>query len=65
MNVVDSSGWIEYFLNSPMAEFFAPATEDVVNLVVFAHALLLEALRGGKRLDDGSVVVCQQHRVVG
>lgn len=40
MNVVDSSGWIEYFLNSPMAEFFAPAAEDVVNLVVPSISLL-------------------------
>ena len=40
MNVVDSSGWIEYFLNSPMAEFFAPAAEDVTRLVVPSIALL-------------------------
>ena len=40
MNVVDSSGWIEYFLDSSMAEFFAPAAEDVVNLVVPSISLL-------------------------
>ena len=40
MNVVDSSGWIEYFLNSPMAQFFAPAAEDVTHLVVPSIALL-------------------------
>ena len=40
MNVVDSSGWIEYFLNSPMAEFFASAAEDVTHLVVPSIALL-------------------------
>ena len=40
MNVVDSSGWIEYFLNSPMAEFFAPAAEDAANLVVPSISLL-------------------------
>ena len=40
MNVVDSSGWIEYFLNSPMAAFFAPAAEDVVHLVVPSLSLL-------------------------
>ena len=40
MNVVDSSGWIEYFLNSPMATFFAPAAEDVTHLIVPSIALL-------------------------
>ena len=40
MNVVDSSGWIEYFLNSPMAAFFAPAAEDVTHLIVPSIALL-------------------------
>ncbi len=39
MNVVDSSGWIEYFLNSPMAAFFAPAAEDVTQLIVPSIAL--------------------------
>jgi predicted nucleic acid-binding protein len=26
MNVVDSSGWLEYFADGPNADFFAPAT---------------------------------------
>jgi predicted nucleic acid-binding protein len=34
MNVVDSSGWLEYFANGPNADFFAPAIEDTSNLVV-------------------------------
>lgn len=34
MNVVDSSGWLEYFANSPDADFFAPAIEDAANLIV-------------------------------
>lgn len=34
MNVVDSSGWLEYFANGPNADFFAPAIEDVGNLIV-------------------------------
>lgn len=40
MNVVDSSGWIEYFLNSPMAAFYAAAAEDLPNLVVPSISLL-------------------------
>ena len=34
MNVVDSSGWLEYFANGPNADFFAPAIEDTNNLIV-------------------------------
>ena len=34
MNVVDSSGWLEYFADGPNAGFFAPAIEDVSELVV-------------------------------
>ena len=34
MNVVDSSGWLEYFADGPAADFFAPAIEDVEHLVV-------------------------------
>jgi predicted nucleic acid-binding protein len=34
MNVVDSSGWLEYFVDDPNADFFAPAIEDEANLVV-------------------------------
>lgn len=34
MNVVDSSGWLEYFADGPNADFFAPAIEDVAELVV-------------------------------
>ncbi len=34
MNVVDSSGWLEYFTHEPNADFFAPAIESVSELVV-------------------------------
>jgi len=34
MNVVDSSGWLEYFANGPNADFFAPAIEDIGSLIV-------------------------------
>ncbi len=34
MNVVDSSGWLEYFVDGPNADFFAPAVEDTSELVV-------------------------------
>ncbi|MBI3303910.1 MAG: type II toxin-antitoxin system VapC family toxin [Deltaproteobacteria bacterium] len=34
MNVVDSSGWLEYFADGPNADIFAPAIENVLELVV-------------------------------
>ena len=34
MNVVDSSGWLEYFAESPNASFFAAPIRDVANLLV-------------------------------
>ncbi len=34
MNVVDSSGWLEYFAEGENAEFFAPAIEDTKNLLI-------------------------------
>jgi predicted nucleic acid-binding protein len=33
-NVVDSSGWLEYFIDSKRAPLFAPAIEDTKNLLV-------------------------------
>ena len=34
MNIVDSSGWLEYFAEGSNAKFFAPAIEDTKNLLV-------------------------------
>lgn len=34
MNVVDSSGWLEYFADGPAASFFAPAIEKTADLIV-------------------------------
>jgi predicted nucleic acid-binding protein len=34
VNIVDSSGWLEFFSNGPNAPFFAPAIEKTGELVV-------------------------------
>jgi hypothetical protein len=34
VNVVDSSGWLEYFADGRNAGFFAPAIEDLPRLVI-------------------------------
>jgi predicted nucleic acid-binding protein len=55
VNVVDSSGWIEYFTDGPGASFFAPAIEDISALVV-PTIVLNEVLRKTLRDigDDGA-----------
>ena len=52
-NVVDSSGWLEYFADAKNASFFAPAIENIKNLIVpsisilevFKHVLRLRSER--------------------
>jgi predicted nucleic acid-binding protein len=39
MNLIDSSGWIEYLLGSPRADLFAPAIEQRDTLLVPVIAL--------------------------
>ena len=34
MNLVDTSGWLEYFFDGANAAFFAPVIEDTENLIV-------------------------------
>jgi predicted nucleic acid-binding protein len=34
VNIVDSSGWLEYFADGPNAEFFAPAVTKTAELIV-------------------------------
>jgi predicted nucleic acid-binding protein len=34
MNIVDSSGWLEYFAGGENTPFFAPAIEDTAQLIV-------------------------------
>ena len=44
MNVVDSSGWLEYFTNGPNAKHFASPVRDTANLVV-PTVCIYEALK--------------------
>ena len=37
-NVVDSSGWLEYFTDSDRAPLFAATIEDAENLFVFTRS---------------------------
>jgi toxin FitB len=68
MNVVDSSGWLEYFIDGENAAFFAPAIEDTKNVFVpticffevFKRVLVEknrdDALEAAALMKDGHVV---------
>ena len=68
MNVVDSSGWLEYFADGPNADFFAPAVENTVDLVVPTVSIYEVFKRVLQQRDEGealqAVAVMQQGRVV-
>ena len=34
MNIVDSCGWLEYFADTELADYYAPALEDTENLII-------------------------------
>lgn len=68
MNVVDSSGWLEYFADGPNADFFANAIENVDQLIVPAICLYevfkrllqqrseMEALEAVAGMQQGRIV---------
>ena len=58
MNVVDSSGWIEYFLDSPRADLFAAAIEDVTKLLVPVVSIYEVHKILSRKLPAGAVTSC-------
>ena len=58
MNVVDSSGWLEYFADGSNADFFAPAIEDTKNLLV-PVICVYEVFK--RILQQSGVIEAQQH----
>jgi predicted nucleic acid-binding protein len=58
LNVVDSSGWIEYFQDSPRADLFATAVEDRAHLVVPTIALFEVCKILSRSLDATVVDTC-------
>ena len=68
MNVVDSSGWLEYFAAGPNAEFFAAAVEAVDELVVPTVSLYEVFRRVLQQRGEGdalqAVALMQQGSVV-
>lgn len=68
MNVLDSSGWLEYFAEGPNAGFFAPVIEAVSELIVPTLSLyevferVLQQRGEGEALQ--AVAVMMEGRVV-
>ena len=56
MNVVDSSGWLEYFADGPNAAFFAAAIEKPVELVVPTISLYEVFKRVLQQRDHGAAL---------
>ena len=68
MNVVDSSGWLEYFADGPNAAFFAPPIEDPAELLVPSVSLYEVFKRVLQQRDETealkAVALMQQGRIV-
>ena len=68
MNVVDSSGWLEYFADGPNAGFFSKAIEATVDLIVPTLSLYEVFKRVLQQRGEGealqAVAIMQQGTVV-
>jgi predicted nucleic acid-binding protein len=68
MNVVDSSGWLEYFANGHNADFFAPAIENTSALIIPTLSLYEVFKRVLQQRGEGdalqAVAAMMQGRVV-
>ena len=53
MNVVDSSGWLEYFAAGPHTSFFSTAIENAGDLIVPSLCLYEVFKRVVQQRDDG------------
>lgn len=56
MNLVDSSGWLEYFADGPNAGVFAPAIEKVSELVIPTISLLEVFKRVMQQRDENAAL---------
>ena len=68
MNVVDSSGWLEYFADGPNADFFARPIQDLGQLVVPTLSLYEVFKRVAQQRGEGdalqAIAAMQQATVV-
>ena len=68
MNVVDSSGWLEYFADGANADFFAKAIENTAELIVPSISLYEVFKRMMRQRGEGAaleaVAVMMQGKVI-
>jgi len=68
MNVVDSSGWLEYFAEGPNADFFAAAVENVEELIVPVISIYEVFKRVSQQRSEGdglqAIATMEQGQVV-
>lgn len=68
MNVVDSSGWLEYFADGPNADYFATVIENTAELVVPSISLYEVFKRVLQQRDENAaleaVAIMSQSQVV-
>lgn len=62
MNIVDSSGWIEYFIDTPQAGFFDRTIEDTASLIVPTICLyevtkIVRRRRGVRMADEAAALM--------
>jgi predicted nucleic acid-binding protein len=68
MNVIDSSGWLEYFINGENAAFFAPAIENPENILVPTISLfeVFKRILVDRNRDDAleAIALMKEGRVI-
>ena len=68
MNLVDSSGWLEYFADDTNSDFFMPAIEDTEKLIVSTINIYEVFKRILQQRDENEAIqaasVMQQARIV-
>jgi predicted nucleic acid-binding protein len=61
MNVIDSSGWLEFFADADNADFFAEAITDTDNLIVPTISLLEVFKRILQQRDENAALQAVAH----
>ena len=68
MNLVDSSGWLEYFTDDKNAEFFAPRIENTAEIIISVTNLYEVYKKISSEKDENeaiqAVALMQQSKVI-
>ena len=68
MNIVDSSGWMAYFINEESAEIYAPIIQDTANLLVSSISLYEVYKKLTTKIDErlamDGIVLMKQANVI-